>query len=33
LRLVLLRSIGRAVTYRDAANEDIAATIRACCHG
>lgn len=33
LRLVLLRSIGRAVTYHDAANEDIAATIRACCHG
>jgi len=32
LRLVLLRAIGRAITYRDASSEDIAATIRICCH-
>jgi len=32
LRLVLLRSIGEAVTWSDASREDIVATIEACCH-
>lgn len=33
LRLVLLKSLGEAVTYAEATRADIAATLEACCHG